>query len=266
MNEVISVYGVAAGYVMLIIPLVIFLWYHTGLVKPTLVGILRMTVQLLFVGLYLKVVFDQNNPFLTLLWLLIMIAVADGSILSRCELRFSAVGFEVYIALLLGTLIPLGCFVGIILMKPNLLEAQYAIPVGGMILGNCLRSNIVGIRAFYHSIRQQEKWYHYQLALGATRAEALRPFLVEAMNQAYSPTLAMLATVGLVSLPGMMTGVILAGRNPLDAILYQISIMIAIFTGTAITVLLGILLTTRKAFNEFGLLEEKIFKRKAGGQ
>lgn len=262
MNEVISIKGVAAGFVMLIIPLAILLWYRTGMTRAAVIAILRMTVQLLFVGLYLQVVFRMNNPWLTLLWLLVMIVVADGSILSRCELRFTVLGWELFIALLLGTLLPLAGFVGIILMKPYLLEARYAIPVGGMILGNCLRANVVGIRGFYHSVQQQEKRYQYQLALGASRAEAIRPYLVEALHLAYSPTIAMLATVGLVSLPGMMTGVILAGEDPVEAIMYQIAIMIAIFTGTAITVLVGIQLTMRKAFDEYGVLKSGIFKVK----
>jgi putative ABC transport system permease protein len=262
MNQPIGIWGVAAGFILLIIPFTILLWYRTGLARPAAIGILRMTVQLLFVGLYLQVVFQINNPFLTLLWLLAMVAVADGSILNRCDLRFSVLGIELYLAMLAGTLVPLAGFVGINLLNPNLLEARFAIPVGGMILGNCLRSNVVGIRGFYHSIRQQEKQYQYQLALGASRAEAARPYLVDALNQAFSPTIAMLATTGLVSLPGMMTGVILAGENPFEAILYQIAIMVAIFTGTSLTVLLGIKLTMRKAFTEYGGLDGRIFKIK----
>lgn len=71
-----------------------------------------------------------------------------------------------------------------------------------------------------------------------------------------------LATTGLVSLPGMMTGVILAGENPFEAILYQIAIMVAIFTGASLTVLLGIKLTMKKAFTEYGVLDGRIFKMK----
>ena len=126
MNSAISITGVAAGFIMLIIPFAILLWYRTGLARPTAIAILRMAVQLLFVGLYLQVVFDLNNPFLTLLWLLVMIAVADGSILNRCELRLRVLGGELYLAMLAGTLIPLAGFVGIILTNPNLLEARYA--------------------------------------------------------------------------------------------------------------------------------------------
>jgi len=151
-------------------------------------------------------------------------------------------------------------FTGLILRCENLLDAQYAIPIGGMILGNCLRADIVGVRTFYNSIRTNEKSFHNSLAQGALLHEAVRPFITEACQSALAPTVATMATIGLVSLPGMMTGVILAGADPLMAIKYQIAIMIAIFSGTAITVTLGIRLTMRSAFNHYGVLKGSVFR------
>lgn len=134
------------------------------------------------------------------------------------------------------------------------------IPIAGMILGNCLRANIIGIRRFYQSIRQGEKAFCQQLADGATLHEATSPHLQHTLQEALAPTLATMATIGVVSLPGMMTGVILGGADPMTAIQYQIAIMIAIFTGTGITILLGILLTRRVGFDDFGMLKRDIFK------
>ena len=75
------------------------------------------------------------------------------------------------------------------------------------------------------------------------------------------PTVATMATIGLVSLPGMMTGVILGGANPMSAIKYQILIMLAIFGGTAVTVVLAIRLTMRVGFSTYGLLDRGIFRQ-----
>ena len=80
-----------------------------------------------------------------------------------------------------------------------------------------------------------------------------------ALQEALTPTLATMATIGVVSLPGMMTGAILGGLNPMTAIQYQIAIMIAIFTGTGITVLLGVLWTRKAAFDGFGMLKRDLF-------
>ena len=125
-----------------------------------------------------------------------------------------------------------------------------------------LRSNlsdIVGVSRFYRSVRDGEPLFLHHLAQGARLGEAVAPFLREASQAALAPTVASMATLGLVSLPGMMTGVILAGADPVTAIKYQIAIMIAIFSGTAITVPLVIWLTMKSSFNGYGVLDRGIF-------
>ena len=260
MNDaMIRTWGLVAGYGLLIIPLAILLWAKVPLVGKMLVGAVRMTVQLLLVGFYLQVVFDLNQPWLNAAWVLIMIGVADISIIRGAGLRVGKLALPLFAALLIGIVVPLLYFLGIILRQPALLEARFVIPIGGMILGNCLRANIIGIRGFYHSIRKSEKAFCQQLADGATLAEATRSPLQHALQEALTPTLATMATIGVVSLPGMMTGAILGGLNPMTAIQYQIAIMIAIFTGTGITVLLGVLWTRQAAFDGFGMLKRDLF-------
>jgi UDP-glucose/iron transport system permease protein len=253
--------GMLIGYLLLIFPLAIILWLRVPLLKDTTVAVLRMTFQLLFVGFYLQVIFQLNSPSLNALWLLAMIVVADISILRSCRLRLSRFGPPLFCALLLGTLPPLLLIVVPILQRPQILDAQYAIPLGGMILGNCLRADIMGIRDFYESIRKGERTFLLSLAQGASLAEATRPYFRDACHAALAPTVATMATIGLVSLPGMMTGVILGGANPMSAIKYQILIMLAIFGGTAVTVVLAIRLTMRVSFSTYGLLDRGIFRQ-----
>ena len=88
----------------------------------------------------------------------------------------------------------------------------------------------------------------------------MRPYFREALRGALAPTIATMATIGLVALPGMMTGVILGGADPSTAIRYQIAIMIAIFAGTALTVFFAIALTIRSSFNAYGLLDPALFR------
>ncbi len=248
------------GYILLIIPVVIFLYYRIRVLKEFVVSILRMTVQLLLVGFYLQFVFDLNLWWVNIFWLLVMLAAADLSLLSASGVDLRRFLFPVFFSLFAGTAVPLFYFLGIILKIPYVLDAQYFIPIAGMIMGNSMRANIVGMRSFYTSLRTEEPAYLYALSQGASLKEAVMPFLRNAFQAAVSPTMATMATVGIVSLPGMMTGIILGGTNPMVAIKYQIGIMIAIFTGTVISVFLGIRLTMKRSFDGFGILDKRILR------
>ena len=258
----IELFGLFMAYLMLIIPLSIIYCCKLAIMKQTIVAVIRMTLQLLFVGVYLQVVFKLNNPLINVAWLVVMIIVADFSIVRSASLRVSKLGVAIFGALCVGTSIPLLVFAMLVLNKPALFDARFMIPIGGMILGNCLRADIIGIGSYYRLLSKNNKAYLLSLSQGASVAEASHPFLSEALTSALSPTIATMATVGLVSLPGMMTGVILGGSEPATAIKYQLVIMLAIFTGTAITVLLAIKMTQRIAFNDFGMLNNEIFASK----
>lgn len=247
------------GYLLLAIPIVIFALLKIKLIKGSLIAVIRMTVQLFFVGFYLQFVFEINLWWVNLLWVLIMIAIANGTVIKRAHLNFRKMFFPILPSIWAGSFLVLVYFI-IFIVHPNpLFDARYVIPLSGMILGNCLRGNVIALERFYASLKKNHKEYFTYLTLGATRREALLPYLRESLDAAISPTIATIATVGLVSLPGMMTGVILGGASPLIAIKYQIMIMIAIFSGTMLSALLGIVLTVKKAFNEYQILNMEIF-------
>jgi putative ABC transport system permease protein len=256
----INLINLALAYILLIIPLAIILWLKLPLISKLIIAIIRMSVQLLFIGFYLQVVFKLNSPLLNLLCILAMITVADISIIRSLGFKQKYFIIPVGVSILLGILVPLLVFLHVVLLKEKLFDAQYAIPIGGMILGNCLRANIVGIGHFYNSIRADEKTFMGELARGATLKEAITPYLRDASTAAFAPTIATITTIGLISLPGMMTGVIMGGNNPMAAIKYQIAIMIAILTGTVINVPFAILLSSKKCFNSYGMLVKDIFK------
>ena len=154
MNGIIDIGAVnlAFGYVLLIIPLAVIIWLKIPIVTETVVSIVRMTIQLLFVGFYLQVIFDLNNPWLNAARVLIMIIVADVSIARGAGVRISHFAVPLFVSLLAGMILPLLFFVGPIMLVPNLMDAQYIIPIGGMILGNCLRADIIGLSTFYLSL------------------------------------------------------------------------------------------------------------------
>lgn len=225
-------------------------------------SVVRMSVQLALVGLYLKYLFAINAPALNVLWIVVMLVVADVTILRRAGLRVRHFFPSTLAAIAAGTLFSVAYLLLLVIRPEPLYDARYLVPLAGMILGNCLQGNVIGLERFYSSIRKNENEYLTYLLLGATRREAVRPYFREALKASVSPTLASMATLGLVSLPGMMTGQILGGSEPWVAVKYQIAIMLCIFASMSLAAVLNLALSLRLAFNEFDVLRGEIFRRR----
>ena len=241
------------------VPIFLSRVYRIGLIKPLLYSTARMSIQLALIGIFLKYLFIWNNTILNILWLAVMILVAVFSAIRSSSMKVAKVLFPAYISFSLATFI-IVLFLNIIVIRLDyVFDARYLIVLGGMLLGNSLRGNIVGITAFYKNIKKDTKKFLYTLSLGATFNEAILPYLRESVQLALKPTLASMATMGIVALPGMMTGVILGGISPEVAIKYQIMIMIGIVVSTITSVFLTILLTLRACFSRYGTLNQDIF-------
>jgi len=252
----------AIGFTILIIPAFILWKYKTGLIQKMGIAVVRMTLQLLFVGYYLEYLFKYDNLWVNLGWILIMVIVADFATINRSELkRKKYLVVSLFAATFLGIVIIDLFFLQFVIQLPDILAAQYAIPITGMVLGNCLRSNVIGINEFYYSIDKHQERYRFYLANGANQQEALFPFFRMALKKSANPTLASMATIGLVSLPGMMTGQILSGSSPFIAIKYQIMIMLAIFSGTVLSVYLGITFSNKFVFDRRNNFDKTILKK-----
>ncbi len=256
-----SWFQLAIGFIILIIPAAIFWWYKTGLNRQMIIGTIRMTLQLIFVGYYLEYLFEYDNAWINLAWIMVMVVVADFATIDRSDLKYKpSLVLPIFGATFFGIVLINFFFLEWVIQLPKFLSAQYAIPITGMVLGNCLRSNVMGINDFYYNLKNNKERYQFYLASGATRPEALYPFFQSALKKSANPTLAAMATIGLVSLPGMMTGQILSGSSPMTAIQYQIMIMLAIFSGTILSVFLAIKLCNRTVFFENDMLDHSIFK------
>jgi len=230
--------------------------------KTLITSIVRMCVQLGFVGIYLEFLFKFNSPVLNTIYLLIMISIACQSIIRTCHLKFKLFFMPMFFALLIPFTTILLFFNAVVAKIDNLFEAKYLIPIGGMLLGNCLRSIIIGLSSFYSGIQKDEKVYLYSISLLNNRILALKPYFLQSFSAAIAPVIASMATIGLVSLPGMMTGQILGGSIPLVAIKYQIAIMLSIFYTEYFSTILAIVFSLKSGFNEFDVLNQNIFTTK----
>lgn len=230
--------GIASS--LLIIPVFVLGYYRTGLLKTMAWSFFRMSLQLSLVGFYLEYIFDLDSPFVNIAWVALMVIAASFTIVKRSELSAKKFYLPVMAGILTNVLINGLVFAYLVFSEKDFFAARYIIPIMGMVIGNTLNSSIVAIRSYFTSMKKEKQKYRYYLMLGATEAEALFKFSSDAMKNSFSPVLASVASMGLIWLPGMMTGQILGGSNPITAIKYQFLIMIAIFTGSVLTVAVSI--------------------------
>lgn len=254
------------GLLLLLIP-VYFLWkYNTGLLKPILIGALRMIIQLFLIGAYLRFLFEWNNPIINFLWVIIMVGVASETAVSRTRLKRKILMVPVYTGFLITVVLVGLYFLGFVLQLDNIFGARYFIPIFGIIMGNMLGVNVIGLNAFYAGLQREKQLYYYLLGNGATRSEATAPFIKQALVKSFSPAIANMAVTGLVALPGTMIGQILGGSSPNVSIKYQIMIIVITTASSMLSLMITICLASKKSFDEYGRLlpvhvEEKIGKR-----
>lgn len=246
-------------FLLLIFSAAISLILKLSLIKNILISSGRMTVQLLLIGIFLNYIFEWNNVFINILWLLVMIFAAVFSVIKGSTLRPLKILIPSLLSFILTTFFIIFYINMFVIRIENLFDAKYLVVISGMLLGNTLRGNIIGLSHFYNSIKKDQKHFFYTLSMGAGFFETILPYLRESLKDALKPTLATMATTGIVSLPGMMTGNILGGTSPDVAIKYQIMIMIAIFVCTNLSVLFTILATLKVSFTAYGILKNDIF-------
>ncbi len=225
--------------------------------KRIIVSMIRMFVQLSLVALILNFLLTTDNLVFTLLWFAIMISFAVHSVLDTNKLdhKYFLVPLSLSVSLITFAVL---IYLNVIILKiKNPFSAKFFIIMGGMLLGNSLRGNIIGIKKFYDGIIEDYNAYLFSLSQGANQIEAVLPYVKKSLKIALNPALAVMATIGIVSLPGMMTGQILADSSVFTAIKYQITIMIAIFTCTMMGVLATIFLSQKFTFDKYGLIKIK---------
>ncbi len=223
-----------------------------GIERRLLVSALRTTVQLSLIGIVLKVLFENA----TLLWVallaLLMLLVAGREVTARQERRFAGwwgygVGtLSMFISAFSVTVLAL-----VVLIQPTpWYLPQYAIPLLGMLLGNTMNGISLGLDRLTTTAWQQRQVIEGRLMLGQSASMAIGDIRRESMRVGLVPIVNAMAAAGVISLPGMMTGQILAGSPPLEAVKYQILIMFLIASGTGFGTLAAVWLGSRRLFDE----------------
>ncbi len=249
-------------YLLLLLPLYLLRRLKLGLNREVLISVVRMSVQLFLVGIYLKHIFAINSILLNLLWIMVIMVVANLNILKKAGLAVNKLFWPSLAGVACGTLSVLAVFLLLVVQPTPLYDARYLIPLAGMLLGNCMNGNILALERFYSGLRKNETTFLSYLLMGANLNEAIHPFMREAIRTSLAPTIATMMTIGIVSLPGMMTGQILGGSFPLVAIKYQIMIMIGIFASLVISMVTSLYFSLPFAFDQMLMLKAEIFAGK----
>ncbi len=220
-----------------------------GSEKRLAIASLRTVVQLLAVGYVLQWVFALREPLLVLVLLTIMIALASRAAVQRSTRRYPGVHTIAFVTLAVtGLVTTIGTTEVIVGVEPWG-RPQYVVPILGMVLGNALTGLSICLDDLLASLAEQRDRVETELALGATRWEAARGPVRESIRRGLIPMINAMSVVGIVSLPGMMTGQILEGADPLRAVRYQIVIMFMLAGATAFGCMLLALATYRRLFN-----------------
>lgn len=215
--------------------------FRLGLERTLATTALRMVVQLSLVGFVLTFVFAQTSPAWTIAVALLMAAAAGYEVVSRQQRRLAGpVPFVLGTGMLLfvGTLFSVIAVAGLIGPEPWY-APRYLLPVLGMVLGNAMTGVSLVLDAITSAAVREQRQIEAQLALGASRFEAFSDVLRRGLRTGLMPILNAMAVAGVVSLPGMMTGQILAGADPVEAAKYQMMILFVIAGATALSVLLA---------------------------
>jgi putative ABC transport system permease protein len=261
----ISYFNLIIGFSILAIPILIFLYYKVGLIKSTLISVGRMTLQLFFVALYLEYIFEWNNAWINSLWVIVMVVVAALTSVNHSDLKLKHLLVPILFSGLISIVVIDAFFIGVVIQLDYIFEARYFIPISGMILGNILKYNIVGLNSYFTSISKDQNLYYF-LMIHNSKSKAVLPFIRIAMRKALNPYIATMSVIGLIALPGMMTGQILGGSSPAVAIKYQLMIALYIFVACVLNLFLSLFIANKYVFDEMGRLKKDVIKKKTQKQ
>lgn len=210
--------------------------FNLGLERSLAIAAIRSVVQLLLTGLVLKFVFEASSPLVTAAFAVVMAAAAAYEVLSRQEKRirggvaYTMAALTPFVSGLITTL-----FATVVIIQPEPWYApQYLLPLLGMVMGNTLTGVSLVLSDMIETARRERNAIEARLSLGETRFSAMQSALRKALKMALMPILNIMAASGIVWLPGMMTGQILAGADPIQATKYQILIMFLIAGATTL--------------------------------
>jgi putative ABC transport system permease protein len=223
-----------------------------GIERRLLIAATRSILQLVMIGYLLKIIFDQSNPIAIGAIALVMLSAAGYEVMARQHRKFRGgwgmgIGtLSMFVSAFAVTFIALRAVIGV---QPWY-APQYLIPLLGMLLGNAMSGIAIALDNLTQSVWQQRGVIEARLLLGHEWNRAIGDIRRTALRAGLIPIINAMAAAGIVSLPGMMTGQILAGSPPMEAAKYQIMILLLIAVGTGLGAIFAVSIASRRLFDE----------------
>jgi len=247
-----SVLDLSSAAFLLILLSVVSLLMNLGLERRMLLGGARMVIQLLVIGQVLRFLFTNMNPWWIVCMSLVMLSVAAREVRVRQKRQFR--GFSGYwigtVSMFVSSFTVTFLALTVMVQVHPWYTPQYAIPLLGMVLGNTMTGVALASDRLTTHLYEQRGIVEQRLMLGQTWQEASSDIRKDCMRTGMVPIINSMAAAGIVSLPGMMTGQILGGTPPVEAVKYQILIMFLIAAGTGFGVICAIWMTSRHLFDK----------------
>ncbi len=248
--------------ILVLIAGVVSVLLRLRLEKQLAIAAVRTVVQLMLVGYVLKIVFQSDSPFTLLAVIAVMVTFASRAAIGRTSRSIRGITGMTFGTLLLSGLLVTLSVTELVLNINPWYAPRYVIPLLGMVIGNGMTGVSLCLDMLFETCSEKRAEIEMELSLGATRWEAALEPLRQAIRRGMIPLINSMMTIGIVSLPGMMTGQILAGESPLNAVRYQIMIMFMLSTSTALACIVSALLVYRRLFNCRHQLRSELIVRK----
>ncbi|WP_163970276.1 ABC transporter permease [Oceanobacillus halotolerans] len=236
----------AITLIFVVIPLVLSKTLKLGLEKDTLIATVRSIIQLLAVGYVLQFVFDAEQLIYIFLMVLLMIAAATQNARKKGA-SIKGITWKLIVTFVFVEVLTQGILLGLGITPAT---AQYIIPISGMVVGNSMVLSILFLNRFTSEMTTHQDQTELILTLGGTPKQAIRTQLLNSIKASTIPTIESQKTIGLVQLPGMMSGQIIAGADPVQAVMFQLLILFLLLTTAVVTSIMLGYLSYPTLFNE----------------
>ncbi len=228
----------ALTLIFVVIPLILSKTLKLGLEKDTIIATVRSIIQLLIVGYILKFVFDSESLLYIFLMVVLMIVAATQNARKKGK-QIKGITWKIVVTLVLVEVLTQGILLGFKIIPPT---AQYIISISGMVVGNSMVLSILFLNRFTAEVEAHQDRAELILSLGGTPKQAIHHQLINSIKASMIPTIESQKTMGLVQLPGMMSGQIIAGADPIQAVQFQLLVLFLLLTTAAVSsVFLGFL-------------------------
>ena len=244
---------------MLVVAIIGFI-NKLGITKNVLLGTIRSFAQLTLMGYVLEWIFDLSRWYFTVLMIIVMIIFATYDSYKRIDFRPGKTFFCCLTSMVIGTAFPLAFMFYIVLKIAPWYNPQYVIPISAMVISNTMTAISIALNTFGNDLRLRRYEVEAKLSLGAKKGLALEAIRKSAIKAGLIPTINALMVLGIVKLPGMMTGQILGGVSPIESVKYQLLIMYMISSAAAVSLFILVYLVENGVFNNREQIRYELLK------